>query len=133
VVTRQRSTRLPRDARSAAAGRRFVQGAVTDWLGPSADGQLMEDLLVVTSELLTNAVIHGVGPIELSVSTLAEGVEVSVSDSGGGNPRLRPGPASEEGGRGLMLVAALVDDWGVSRDPARPGTTTVWVRLTRKR
>lgn len=109
--------------------RRFVRDRMLAWASPSADGHFVDDLLVVTSELVTNAVLHGRGPIELSVALDDAVAEVTVTDSGGGHPRLRPDEPNAEHGRGLVLVDALVDDWGVRRDDDSPETTTVWFRL----
>lgn len=107
-----------RERRSVPAARRFAREAVTDW----ALGDRLDDVLLCVSELATNALVHGVPPgrgYRLSLSLLADGVlRVEVHDSGDGRPGVRE-PYGESG-RGLMLVAALADKWGVGeRDPGK--------------
>ncbi|MEU3889883.1 SpoIIE family protein phosphatase [Streptomyces sp. NPDC029041] len=80
---------------------------------------------LVVSELVTNAIRHGRPPIRLRLirdqSLLCE-----VSDAGGATPHLRRARASDEGGRGLLLVAQLAERWGTRH--ARQGKT-VWAEL----
>lgn len=127
-----RST-LPLPVESAAAGvaRGFVRDRMAEWASPSPEGHFVDDMMLVTSELVTNAVLHGRGPIELSVALDDDIAEVTVTDTGGGHPRLRPGDDAAEHGRGLVLVDALVDDWGVRHagDGGPDAWTSVWFRL----
>lgn len=100
------------------AARQFVREAVIDW----ALGDRLDDVLLCVSELATNALVHGVPPgrgYRLQLSLLADGVlRIEVHDSGDGRPSVRE-PCGESG-RGLMLVAALADKWGVGeRDPGK--------------
>ncbi len=77
---------------------------------------------LVVSELVTNAIRHGRGPIELRLirtSTLT----CEVSDASGGAPHLRRAHAFDEDGRGLLLVAQLTKRWG-SRHTA--DGKTIW-------
>jgi hypothetical protein len=65
----------------------------------------------VVSELVTNAIRYGTGPIQLRLivqSTLTW----EVSDASGTAPHLRRARTFDEGGRGLMLVAQLTERWG---------------------
>lgn len=85
-----------------------------------------DDVRLCVSELATNAVVHGVPPgREFCLSLVGDGalVRVEVRDSGGG--QVRPSDAGPEacGGRGLRLVMALADDFGVTVH--QPGKT-VW-------
>ena len=82
-------------------------------------------LVVIASELVTNAIMHGAPPITLSVSYNEGEITVEVSD---GDPRVENVgvPLTDEatpGGRGLRVVAALADRWGTRR--SQPGKT-VW-------
>ncbi|WP_328666084.1 ATP-binding protein [Streptomyces sp. NBC_00322] len=74
--------------------------------------------LVVLSELITNAVRHArVSPgreIETRYQLTCDGVRVEVHDSADGWPQKRDADSDSEGGRGLVLVSALADQWGVS-------------------
>ncbi|MFF1631426.1 ATP-binding protein, partial [Streptomyces sp. NPDC058272] len=66
---------------------------------------------LVVSELVTNAVRYAGGPIGLRL--IRDQVLVcEVSDPGGTQPRLRRARETDEGGRGLFLVAQLTDRWG---------------------
>ncbi len=86
-----------------------------------------DEVLLCVSELATNALLHGVPPgrgYRLRMLRYEGTVRVEVHDSGGGRPRVGRGDRSAEGGRGLLLVAAVADRWGiVARVP--PGKA-VW-------
>ncbi|WP_420035701.1 ATP-binding protein [Streptomyces sp. cg28] len=109
-----------RERKSVGEARAFTAWALRDW---HAIERLDEAVLCV-SELATNALLHGVPPgrgFRLHIEMPAPGVvRIEVHDSGDGT--VRPGcpdPAAERG-RGLYLVAALADRWGVGeRDPGK--------------
>jgi anti-sigma regulatory factor (Ser/Thr protein kinase) len=77
---------------------------------------------MIVTELVTNAVRHGPGgPVELAIEAGGNGVRGEVADPGPGIRRqqLARRRATEEGGRGLFLVDALSDSWGLSTDRSR--------------
>ena len=77
---------------------------------------------MIVTELVTNAVRHGPGgPVELAIEAGGSGVRGEVADPGPGihHYELDKRRATEEGGRGLFLVDALSDSWGLSRDRSR--------------
>jgi anti-sigma regulatory factor (Ser/Thr protein kinase) len=75
-------------------------------------GTLVDDVVLATSELVTNAIVHGLGPIDLRMRMNSREVLVEVQDRGTFQPRkLRP-TAEDEHGRGLQIVAALAERWG---------------------
>lgn len=121
--SRERTYR--RERQSVPAARDFTRAALHDWgIKDRAD-----DILLCVSELTTNALLHGVPPgrgFLLRVQSSAYGVRVEVHDSGDGTPSV-PSPADDaEGGRGLLLVTALADRWGVGeRDPGK----VVWCEI----
>ncbi|MEU3748444.1 MULTISPECIES: SpoIIE family protein phosphatase [Streptomyces] len=66
---------------------------------------------LVASELVTNAIRYAGGPVVLRLIR-AEKLICEVSDGSGTQPRMRRAQATEEGGRGLFLIAQLTDRWG---------------------
>ncbi|MEU2116088.1 SpoIIE family protein phosphatase [Streptomyces sp. NPDC016459] len=66
---------------------------------------------LVASELVTNAIRYAGGPLELRLIRAASLI-CEVSDRSSTQPRMRRAQASEEGGRGLFLIAQLTDRWG---------------------
>ena len=78
---------------------------------------MVDVVLLLTSELVTNAVVHTSSDLELIVRTGPEGVLVEVHDADGEHlPVLRKGRSFDEGGRGLLLVAELAVRWGAERN-----------------
>jgi anti-sigma regulatory factor (Ser/Thr protein kinase) len=77
---------------------------------------------MIVTELVTNAVRHGPGgPVQLAIEAGGHGVRGEVADPGPGIRRqqlMRRRP-TEEGGRGLFLVDALSDSWGLSDSRSR--------------
>lgn len=89
-------------------------------------GDSLEIILVLTSELVTNAILHGAGPLGLSVAWDDRGVRIDVHDESPERPVVRAVDHEAAHGRGLLLVDALADEWGVD------GTDTgksVWFTL----
>jgi anti-sigma regulatory factor (Ser/Thr protein kinase) len=87
---------------------------------------LIDDAQLLVSELVTNALRYGGGrEIEFRLVITFQWLLISVNDGSTNRPQLRIADADSESGRGLFLVAALADDWGVSPD----GTTT-WCTLS---
>lgn len=115
-------TNLARSPNSVGAARRLVNGHT-----PSLDSQQRRDAVLMVSELVTNAVLHGVGAISLRVDAEADTVRIEVADEG--NAVLAPSrEPSAYGGWGLRIIEQLADDWGVLA-----GSTKVWFRLGRPR
>ncbi|MDQ0992326.1 ATP-binding protein [Streptomyces sp. V3I7] len=115
----QRDQFYGRSRRSVPAARRFVAWSLTYW--GLAGWERADDVLLCVSELATNAVTHGVPPgrgFLLRVRYDGDVVRVEVHDSGSGVPRVAD--EADEGGRGLLLVSALADKWGVGeRSPGK--------------
>ncbi|MFB1047780.1 SpoIIE family protein phosphatase [Streptomyces chrestomyceticus] len=113
---------LPGTPSSVPEGRRFLLRTLRAW-GLTA---LADTALLLSSELLTNAVRHASGPLTLRVWYSARELGVEVVDGSTPRPRARLADTAEENGRGLMLVEALADAWGT-----RPGAVgkTVWFTL----
>jgi anti-sigma regulatory factor (Ser/Thr protein kinase) len=98
-------------------------------LGSTWSPELLDNVLLVISEAVTNAVRYGHGQIELSIRVGRDRLRIEVSDANP-NPPVRRGPPGEldDGGRGLHLLDALTDAWGTQTRSARPGKT-VWLEL----
>ncbi|MEU8761918.1 ATP-binding protein [Streptomyces sp. NPDC048659] len=113
--------------------RDFTRQALHDWgwlPAATADRRAAaEDVLLVVSELVTNACLHAEGPESLRVLRLAEVLRLEVVDRGAGRPAPRtPHRAGRPGGHGMFIVQRLCRDWGVERIPGAPGKT-VWAEL----
>ena len=86
---------------------------------------VLDDLYLVVSELVTNAVMHGQGAIRLRLQVDAGDLRGEVIDDGGGfEHELRAAGPSATSGRGLLIVDRLTNRWGVHE-----GTTHVWFEM----
>lgn len=112
---------LPPDPRSAADARQVAQHATLLWDAQS------DDVAILVSELVTNAVVHAHGWIELSVSRYDRELRIAVRDGSPNSPEARAMADDGLGGRGLGLVQALSHAWGTL--PTRDGGKVVWCTL----
>ena len=98
-----------------------------DGVGDRLSGEMLDDVKLLVNELVTNSVkFAGRGRIALRLVTSDDSVRVEVHDDGPGFAPSKPRPAlSDTSGRGLFLVDALADRWGVTLD----GTTCVWFEI----
>jgi anti-sigma regulatory factor (Ser/Thr protein kinase) len=87
-----------------------------------------DDVLLLVSEMVTNAVRYAAPPVRLEISAGDEDVVVAVCDGSPQPPARREAYEDAEGGRGMLLVDLLTEDHGVRADP--PGKA-VWARLRR--
>lgn len=109
---------------SVPSARRFVLD-----LGWADDEKTREQLGALTSELVTNAVLHARTPFTLKVSVMANRIRVAVTDGSKARPTLKQHEKTSPTGRGLRIIESIADRWGV--DPARSGKT-VWFELDRR-
>lgn len=115
---------LPFDLSAPSRARRHVEGACA---GMPEDAVDIARLLV--TELVSNAVQHGSGPVLLAVGRSRSGVRVEVYDESPDLPVVRDEQPLMEHGAGLRLVAGLASSWGTeARGDARPGKR-VWFAL----
>jgi anti-sigma regulatory factor (Ser/Thr protein kinase) len=78
-----------------------------------AGEQLLANVELVISELMTNAIKAGATEVSLTLEAGPRSVMISVHDDAGGRVALRTADPTATGGRGLPIVAALSTDWGV--------------------
>lgn len=98
------------DLRAVPEARRALRELLRHWGRPGRSD--IAELL--TSELVTNAIVHTDHDAVLTVSVGPHGLRVEVRDFVARQPRLRvPNADSCTNGRGLVLVESLADDWGV--------------------
>lgn len=125
-----RFSATPRGARLA---RRLASHRVHEW-GHRYKSEVNDTVSLVVGELAANAVTHGLVPgrdVLLRLIREAGGrLRVEVSDTRGERLPTSPTglPADAETGRGLVLVAALAEEWGVVAREGAPGKT-VWAVL----
>ncbi|HWH11872.1 MAG TPA: ATP-binding protein [Solirubrobacteraceae bacterium] len=112
------SIHLVPDLTASRIARETVRRRIAGEVPPA----ILADVMLAVSELVTNAVIHGSGPIELRIETDDRVVKGEVIDAGGGLERqVRAGEAT---GKGLKIVGQLAERWGVFQ-----GTTHVWFEI----
>jgi anti-sigma regulatory factor (Ser/Thr protein kinase) len=115
------SVQVPRGRDAPAFARHAVQTLCVDEL----PAQQLADLLVIVSELTTNATLHGVGEIKLRVGVENGRVFGEVIDQGSGFASdVHHHGIKDIGRKGLLIVATLADRWGV-----HDGSSHVWFEL----
>jgi anti-sigma regulatory factor (Ser/Thr protein kinase) len=116
---------LPNSTFAPSLARSFV----TDVLSANGLDVFIEEARLLTSEAVTNAVVHANSASVVRVVRTVGGVRVSVSDSGGGDgePCMRsPEPAGTGGGRGLRIIDRSSTRWGYGQSAAG---TEVWFEI----
>ncbi|HEU0104146.1 MAG TPA: ATP-binding protein [Mycobacteriales bacterium] len=121
VVRSTAELRLEPEPRNVGVARRFVREQVAD-----LPDDTREALLLLTSELVTNAVVHARTQVEVAVAVTDEDVVVMVYDLDLGRREQRS--YDRDGGRGLSIVRALAVETGLL--PHREGGKTAWFRIS---
>jgi anti-sigma regulatory factor (Ser/Thr protein kinase) len=104
-----------------SACRRFIRSALDDW------GVDPADVVLLTSELATNAVVHARSSFLVVVDRCGTRVRVAVSDSDTRSIGVTDVPDDAFSGRGLAMVDAMSDAWGI--DCRTRQGKTVWFEL----
>lgn len=113
---------VPFDPAAVAGMRAAATEKLHDW-GLSALSFAME---LVLSELVTNAIRHGSAPVTMRLLN-DHGLTCEVADGSSTSPHLRYAAATDEGGRGLFLVAQLTERWGTRYTPQGK---VIWAELS---
>ena len=117
-------TTLAPDPTSSRAARRIV----ADWcIREGVTGDVVDTLLLLTAELVTNAVLHGRSEVVLRIGRVGHRVRVGVGDENTRLPQRRELDPDALNGRGIALVEALADAHGVDVDALGK---TVWFDVT---
>lgn len=129
------SLTLPGTPPAAGRARHFVATRLPRLLAdvsaagaPAASAPDVDDVVLVVSELVTNAVRASADLVEVSLRVGDDHVELCVTDDAGGWPAPRRPERGEPGGRGLRIVDALTDGWRVTRLAAGKRVTATWRR-----
>ncbi|HET6560349.1 MAG TPA: SpoIIE family protein phosphatase [Marmoricola sp.] len=116
--------RITGDITAVGEARRVVAGHLLEWELPE---EVVDEVVLMTSELVTNAFVHGRPPLDLRLRRTATEVVVEVQDRAAYRPRRRRAQEDDESGRGLQIVSVLADRWG-SRATGRG--KSVWFSVT---
>ncbi|MFC7013573.1 SpoIIE family protein phosphatase [Streptomyces viridiviolaceus] len=128
VITARAAASFEPVGRSVASARSFVRDTLQGW----GYADIVDDAVVLTSELVTNAVVHAGTAADVVCLRTDEGVRIEVADR---YPErevplqgsaVNMGSPDREGGRGLQLCAALAGRWGVEYTPTHKN---VWFQL----
>jgi anti-sigma regulatory factor (Ser/Thr protein kinase) len=119
---------FPPALQSPGRAREFVVGSLraADMTHPT----MTDRASLVTSELVTNAVVHACTNVEVRVAIDDTDVWLEVIDEGPTRPYRPPPSPMDSNGRGLVLVDAVADGWGVADVEGGLGKM-VWARLSR--
>lgn len=110
------------DLEAPGKARRFV----VDFLDEVGAAGRSEDAELLVSELATNAVVHTRSSFRIGICVDHRLVRISVSDRSSMLPDVRSATVDAGGGRGLALVDAIADEWGVHETPHGK---VIWVEL----
>ena len=114
---------LPPDIAAVRDARRFVQEFCESSALPD---EVSETAVLLASETVTNAFVHGRSDARLAVSLVPGGVLVEVGDDNSRHPRVLDADDQALDGRGLMIITALAARWGVRDDEVGK---TVWFEV----
>ena len=106
---------------SLGEGRRFIAQTLREW---QVDEARIESVLLVANELMANAIVHARSAPVLSLIETGNDLLLRVADASVSLPVARAATPDQSGGRGLLLVEALADRWGI--DTSDSGKI-VWV------
>jgi anti-sigma regulatory factor (Ser/Thr protein kinase) len=118
----------PHDAATSSEGRSWARRTLPEILTSEPRRDLYDDMDLVFTELLSNAVRHGGGLREAQLSITGEHLRLLAADNDPRSPALRAHRVDQPNGRGMHLIQAIADAWGVHRDRTAIGKQ-VWADL----
>jgi anti-sigma regulatory factor (Ser/Thr protein kinase) len=126
-MTQTLSVRLLPEPEAVAESRRFVGDVLAVW---GVDEMLAVTVPLLADELVTNAILHGLPPIDLTLNWDDPVLRVEVSDSEDELPvMVEPPRPAGDGGYGLLLIEQLSHQWGAAR--RANGGKIVWFEMNR--
>ncbi|MGW0811140.1 ATP-binding protein [Nonomuraea sp. NPDC002799] len=114
---------LPSVPSGVGKARSLIRAELTGW----GQERVIDDCLLIVSELVTNAVRYGGSAYALRLENRDGRIYGEVFDPGDGRPCQCPPDLDATSGRGLQIVAAVADDWGVTA--ATNGGKVVWFSI----
>ena len=117
---------LPHDVASPHEARRLLRAACKH-----LPAELLETTLLLTDELVTNALRHASGAVDVVVVDQPDLLRVEVHDGSVERPSVHEPDWSAESGRGLWLVDQLSLRWGVTTAPSQRDGKSVWFQLAK--
>ncbi|WP_327389075.1 ATP-binding protein [Streptomyces sp. NBC_01207] len=121
-----RSFPIAAERQAVPEARRLVLAVVRGW-DLQLTSETLEELALLCSEIIANAVRHTTGPSTVTVLWTGSRLRVEVTDTAPGLPAPRGCTLNAESGRGLMLIAAIATDWGTTPTPTGKA---VWFEIT---
>jgi anti-sigma regulatory factor (Ser/Thr protein kinase) len=117
------------DATAAHSARTAVRYALGRWGVPHS---VVDDAVLAASELVANVVLHArtAGQLEIELGETGNRLRLAVTDGSSAPPLARLVDGTAESGRGLAILAALSDRWGI--DP-EPQGKRVWIEMDLER
>jgi anti-sigma regulatory factor (Ser/Thr protein kinase) len=116
---------LPRGPTAPAQARRQVSAVCQD-----LHRDVTNIATLLTSELVTNALVHGCGAIEMTIDLTPGQLRVDVQDESSQQPKMQASNVDSTRGRGLLLLERLASSWGVRKSNGGKG---VWFTLRLRR
>jgi anti-sigma regulatory factor (Ser/Thr protein kinase) len=118
--------RVPDRPASVPATRAFLTRLLDGW---GVADEVIDDASLLTSELLSNAIHHGTGVVELRVEAEGGRLRVAVHDQGDETPVVNHADPASTRGSGMWIVQSIAHDWGTEANGSEPGTS-VWFELS---
>jgi len=121
------SFRLAPELEAIAESRLVIRDALDGW---GVDGTLADIVVLLASELVTNALVHARPPVDLTIDWKDPHLRVGVSDGEDRMPHMIEPPGQADGGYGLHVIEQLSHEWGTAQRVG--GGKVVWFEVERR-